>query len=318
MFEAREPSLAFRFAINRLDRRSDLRDDGRAIAALTAAAQARFLVVAGDRPLIRSRAEDRPTALHDRAAAEALGGLFDRAIFLGLAPTVSGADAPWFALRSRIDEAGLAAHPDIEAADLRTLAVAGSLEPSEYGAIAEGRAMLWWHATHRFCARCGAPSEPVAAGWKRFCPACGAEHFPRTDPVVIMLVTDGERCLLGRAPRFPPGMWSCLAGFMEPGETIEAAVRRETEEEAGITVGRVDYFASEPWPFPGSLMIGVLAHATTTEIRRDEAELEDCRWFVRAEATRILAGDHPDGLYAPPPIAIAHHLLAAFVAAEPE
>ncbi len=317
MSEAAEPSLAFRFAANRLDRRADLRDDAAAIAALTARPDARFLVVAGDRPLVDHGDADRPTAFLGRPAAEALGALFDHPVFLGLAPAAGegeGEGAPWFALRSRIDEAGLAALPAFEAADLRTLAVAGTLAAEEYGAIAQGRATLWWHSTHRFCARCGARSEPASAGWKRICPACGAEHFPRTDPVVIMMVDDGERCLLGRAARFPPGMWSCLAGFMEPGETVEAAVRRETLEEAGITVGRVDYFASEPWPFPGSLMIGVTARATTTEIRRDETELEDCRWFDRAEVASLLAGDHPQGLFAPPPIALAHHLLAAFVA----
>jgi NAD+ diphosphatase len=306
-----EPSLGFRFAHTTLDRRADLRDDAAAVGRLAAGDGARFLVVAGDRPLVRRGAH--PTAFHDRAAAAALGALFDRAVFLGLAPAPEGEARPWFATRSGLDEAGIAALADHEAADLRTLAVAGTLAPEEYGAIAQGRACLYWHATHRFCARCGGRSDMAAAGWKRVCPSCGAEHFPRTDPVVIMLVTAGDRCLLGRQTRFPPGMWSCLAGFMEPGETIEAAVRRETLEEAGITVGRIDYFASEPWPFPASLMIGVVARATSVEIRRDETELEDCRWFSRDEASRLLTGDHPDGLFAPPPIAIAHHLLAAFV-----
>ncbi len=313
MSDAAEPSLRFRFAVNRLDRRADLRDDPAAIAGLLDRADARFLVVAGDRPLI-TRGEAPPTAFLPRAAAEALGGCFDRAVFLGLAPSEGSEGAPWFAVRTRLDEDALAALADHEAADLRTLAISGVLAADEYGAIAEGRAALYWHATHRFCARCGGESVPASAGWKRLCPSCGAEHFPRTDPVVIMLITDGDRCLLGRAPRFPPGMWSCLAGFMEPGETIEAAVRRETLEEAGIAVGRVDYFASEPWPFPASLMIGVVGRALSRDIRRDENELEDCRWFDRAEAALLLDRSHPDGLFAPPPIAIAHHLLAAFVA----
>ena len=267
---ADEPSLHFRFAAAALDRRSDLRDDAATIDTLLARDDARFLVVVGDRPLIAAGAA-APTAFHRRDAAEALGALFDRAVFLGLAET----GAPRFALRSRIDEAGFATAGGIEAADLRTLAIAGTLPPEEYGALAQGRAALFWHATHRFCARCGAESRMVSAGWKRLCPSCGAEHFPRTDPVVIMLVVDADRCLLGRAPRFAPGMWSCLAGFMEPGETVEAAVRRETLEEAGITVGRVRYYASEPWPFPASLMIGVHGEALDGEIRRDPAELED-------------------------------------------
>ena len=309
-----EPSAAFRFARNTLDRRADLRDDPAAMARLLEAATARFLVVADDRPLVRR--DPAATAFHDRAVAAALGARFERAVFLGLAPSDDGESAPWFALRSDLDEAGIAALDGIEAGDLRTLAITGVLAAEEYGAIAQGRACLHWHATHRFCARCGAPSRMASAGWKRVCPSCGAEHFPRTDPVVIMLVSDGERCLLGRQPRFPPGVWSCLAGFMEPGETIEGAVRRETLEEAGITVGRVSYFASEPWPFPASVMIGAIGRATSVEIRRDESELEDCRWFTREEAARMLTGDHPDGLLAPPPIAIAHHLLAAFVAGE--
>jgi NAD+ diphosphatase len=151
-------------------------------------------------------------------------------------------------------------------------------------------------------------------GYRRDCPACGAQHFPRTDPVAIMLTVHGDRCLLGRQRRFLPGMYSCLAGFIEPGETIEDAVRRETREESGILVGRVDYRASQPWPFPASLMIGCVAEALTTEITRDDEELEDCRWFDRDEVRRMFAGDHPDGLLPPNRIAIAHHLLRGFIA----
>lgn len=314
MIDPSDPSADFRFARFELDRRADLRDDAAAVAALLDRPDARFLVVSGDRPLVARRAGLPPTAFLDRATAEGFGADLDRAVFLGLASAALGEPAPWFAVAAPRDDAALAERPDVEAVDLRTLAIAGSLDGGEYGAIAAGRAALHWHATHRFCARCGAESRIASAGWKRVCPSCEAEHFPRTDPVVIMLISDGERCLLGRSPRFPPGMWSCLAGFMEPGETIEAAVRRETLEEAGIAVGPVGYFASEPWPFPASLMIGVVGRAVTTEIRRDEAELEDCRWFDRAEAARLLDGTHPDGLFAPPPIAVAHHLLAAFVA----
>ena len=314
MIDPSDPSADFRFARFELDRRADLRDDAAAVAALLARSDARFLVVFGDRPLVARRDAMRPTAFLDRATAVRFGAAVERSVFLGLAPAVDGEASPWFAAAAPRDDALLAACDDVEAIDLRTLAIAGSLAPGEYGAVATGRAALHWHATHRFCARCGAESRIASAGWKRICPACEAEHFPRTDPVVIMLITDGERCLLGRSPRFPPGMWSCLAGFMEPGETIEAATRRETLEEAGIVVGPVAYFASEPWPFPASLMIGVVGRATTTAIRRDETELDDCRWFDRAEAARLLDGTHPEGLFAPPPIAIAHHLLAAFAA----
>lgn len=308
--DATEPSARFRFADNPLDRGSELRDDAAVIARLFDDPAARFLVVAGDRPLVARRGH--ATAFHDRTTAAGLGASFEQPLFLGTLPD----GAAWFALRTALDDEALAGLADFEAADLRALAIAGDLASGEYGAIAQARSTLHWHATHRFCARCGSPSEMASAGWKRVCPACHAEHFPRTDPVVIMLVADGDRCLLGRSARFQPGMYSCLAGFMEPGETIESAVRRETLEEAGITVGRVRYFASEPWPFPASLMIGVLGQATSTEVRCDEAELEDCRWFSRAETAQLLARAHPDGLFAPPSIAIAHHLMQAFVDGE--
>jgi NAD+ diphosphatase len=128
-----------------------------------------------------------------------------------------------------------------------------------------------------------------------------------------MLAVDGDRCLLGRSARFPPGMWSCLAGFVEPGETIEEATRRETFEEAGITVGRVAYFTSQPWPYPMSLMIGCFAEATSAEIKIDPNEIEDARWVTRTEAAQMLLRQHPDGLMTPPPMAVAHHIIRAFV-----
>jgi NAD+ diphosphatase len=156
----------------------------------------------------------------------------------------------------------------------------------------------------------------VQAGWKRDCPNCKVEHFPRTDPVVIMLASDGERCLLGRSPRFVPTMWSCLAGFVEPGEAIEDAVRRETREEAGITCGRVSYFASQPWPFPTTLMIGCHAEALSRDIVVDREELEDARWFEKPEVESMLLRKHPQGLTTPPPVAIAHHLIRAWVEGE--
>jgi len=307
-FPSDEPSRRFRFAAAPLDRHAEWRDDPGALAAAWAAPDARLLAFRGDKPIVRRRAGHATTALFATDEVGLLDGRVDAAIFLG---TAGG--APWFAVPSRLDEEAVAAHGEFDAADLRALAISGDLAPAEYAAVAEARAMLAWHASHRFCARCGSPSQIASAGWKRTCPACGTEHFPRTDPVVIMLVEHGDRCLLGRGPRFPAGMVSCLAGFMEPGETVEAAVRRETFEEAGITVGRIAYFASEPWPFPMSLMIGVRAEALDTAIRRDEVELEMCRWFDRAELARIFEGTHPEGLTAPPPIAIAHHLLRGFL-----
>ncbi len=176
--------------------------------------------------------------------------------------------------------------------DLR--AVMAALTPEEAGAAAEAKGVLGWHETHRFCAMCGGPTEAGDAGWRRVCPACGAQHFPRTDPVVIMLILSGEALLVGRSPGWPPGMYSLLAGFMEPGESIEAAVRREVFEEAGVRVGRVDYLASQPWPFPSSLMIGCRGEAGGRAITLDPVELEDARWISRETAMAALDGSNPD------------------------
>jgi NAD+ diphosphatase len=197
--------------------------------------------------------------------------------------------------------------------DLRSIAVQGLIGPDHLAEVAEAKAMLLWHARHRFCANCGAPTVVSEAGWKRDCPSCKAMHFPRTDPVAIMLAVDGDRCLLGRQARFGTGMWSCLAGFIEPGETIEDAVRRETFEEAGIVCGNVRYFASQPWPFPMSLMIGAHAQALSFDIEVDKTELEDARWFTRDDAAAMLTQTHAQGLSTPPPIAIAHHIIRAWV-----
>ena len=190
----------------------------------------------------------------------------------------------------------------------------GLVAPDHLPPIAEAKAVLHWHARHRFCPNCGAPTQAVQAGWKRDCPQCKTEHFPRTDPVVIMLASDGRAVACSAArPRFVPTMWSCLAGFIEPGESIEDAVRRETREEAGITCGRVRYFASQPWPFPTSLMIGCHAEALSREIVVDREELEDARWFTKAEVASMLMRKHPQGLTTPPPVAIAHHIIRAWV-----
>jgi NAD+ diphosphatase len=203
--------------------------------------------------------------------------------------------------------------PDLLVTDLRALAVQGLVAPDHLPPIAEAKALLHWHGRHRYCANCGAATAMVHAGWRRDCAACRSQHFPRTDPVVIMLAVAGDRCLLGRSGRFAPTMWSCLAGYVEPGETIEEAARRETLEEAGIRCGEVRYFASQPWPFPTSLMIGCHAEALSTEVVVDRSELEDARWFDRGEVAMMLRRRHPAGLTAPAPVAIAYHIIRAWV-----
>lgn len=184
-------------------------------------------------------------------------------------------------------------HPTIDAAVFAELrANMTALTPRDAELTATAKAMLGWHATHGFCAKCGHASNMAQAGWQRTCPACGAHHFPRTDPVVIMLILRGNSVLMGRSPMWPEGMYSLLAGFVEPGETIEAAVRREVFEEAGVTVGAVDYLASQPWPFPSSLMFGCRGIATSDEITIDPVEIEDAIWVTREDMVDVLAGTH--------------------------
>jgi NAD+ diphosphatase len=202
---------------------------------------------------------------------------------------------------------------DFLVTDLRSIATQGLVSHEHLPPIAEAKALLHWHARHRFCANCGAATNISDGGWRRDCPQCHAQHFPRTDPVVIMLAVAGDRCLMGRQSRFMPGMWSCLAGFVEPGESIEEAARRETLEEAGVVCGRVRYFASQPWPFPSSLMIGCHAEALSDAITVDRDELEDARWFSREETALMLLRKHPDGLTTPPPSAIAHHIIRTWL-----
>jgi NAD+ diphosphatase len=177
---------------------------------------------------------------------------------------------------------------------------------------AQARSLVDWHARHGFCAACGGGTRAQWGGAHRVCRECQAEHFPRTDPVAIAVVVRGDRCLLGRQPAWPARLYSALAGFVEAGESLEETVRREVQEESGAAVGAVRYWRSQPWPFPSSLMLGCLAEALSEEIRVDRAELEDARWFTRAEVRAALAGE-AEALVTPPPFAIAHQLLRAWV-----
>ncbi|MEM9144602.1 MAG: NAD(+) diphosphatase [Pseudomonadota bacterium] len=199
--------------------------------------------------------------------------------------------------------------------DLRN--VAGEIGAGEATVAATAKGVVDWHRTHPFCARCGGPTAIEDGGWRRKCQDCGAQHFPRIDPVVIMLITHGERVLLGRQDGWPDRVYSLIAGFMEPGESLEDAVRRETMEETGIQIGRVRYLACQPWPFPASLMLACAGEALSTEIAIDQQELEDAMWVSRTDMPDILAGKHQQ--FAAPRIsAIARVVLSAWASGEIE
>lgn len=185
--------------------------------------------------------------------------------------------------------------------------VGPALAEAEAGLLVHAIALAEWHRSHRFCPRCGAPLEVSAAGHVLTCTGCGRQQFPRTDPAVIMLVTDAEdRALLGRQPGWPEGRYSTLAGFVDPGESLEAAVRREVAEEVGVEVGSVSYLGNQPWPFPASLMVGFFAEAVTTEIRVDGEEISDARWFTREQ---MLAEAQAGTLHLPSGISISRTLI---------
>ncbi len=196
--------------------------------------------------------------------------------------------------------------------DLRGLATTGQITPTELAILAQGKSMIDWNLRYRFCSTCGSPSNIAEAGYKRVCSSCKAEHFPRTDPVVIMLATYGDTCFLGRQKIWPKGMHSALAGFIEPGESIEEAVARELHEEAGLTTASVSYHSTQPWPYPSSLMIGCMAVAENDSFEIDGVELSEGRWFTRDEVKAVIAGKGDGSFWLPPPFAIAHQLAKTF------
>lgn len=298
----KERSSLTGFSGNTIRRDSEYRD----AASLEKAVgddRARFIAIGGNGLYLK----------HDRTVFDALFAAYELA---PLQPDLEDAvllgyredGAPRLAVNLAVAEYALPDH--VQNIDLRSVLRRALLPDDELGLVAQGASLLRWNARTRFCGHCGGKSISQAAGYERICSDCDAKYFPRTDPVVIMLALRNDHCLLGRSPHFPPGMYSCLAGFVEPGETIEDAVRRETHEESGIAIGRVAYHASQPWPFPHTLMIGCYGEALSETIDRDTEELEDCRWFSRTEAASMLEGQHESGLIAPFHGAIANLILA--------
>lgn len=284
------------FGGNPLDRASERRSDAAWLdarlwdpATVSVALWNGAPLVAGDPPRLARLPIDRSQVDHERLLFLGLDG--ETAVF---AVDLEGETAP--------------AAPGAFA-ELRRLAPV--LAPAEAGIAATAKSVFDWRRRHRFCSNCGHATQAVDGGWKRLCSACEAEHFPRTDPVVIMLALNGDRCLLGRHGSWSSRRFSALAGFMEPGETIEEACARELKEEAGLSALSVAYHSSQPWPWPSQLMIGLFAEVADGEAVPDGVELEELRWFTRAEAHDLLEGRHPTAI-APPSLAIAHQLLRSW------
>ena len=295
------------FVSNVLDRAAHLRSKDDRLMAMESDPRTRAYVVYRDSLVVKREGEATRALL---TIDEALKfGANPGTVFLGLR---DGAAVFGMGIASAAAEK-LIGRDDVAVSELRGMAMQGAVPAEELSAVAMAKSLVTWHQRHGFCANCGAKTAMREGGWKRECPSCKAEHFPRTDPVVIMLVTRGDKCLMGRQSRFMTGMYSCLAGFVEAAETIEDAVKREVFEEAGIRCTDVAYYMTQPWPYPSSLMIGCTARALNEDIVVDHTELEDARWFDRDEARLMLTRKHPDGLAGPHPFAIAHHLLGRWV-----
>jgi NAD+ diphosphatase len=277
----------FAFSHSPLDRCAALRSDAIALENLGKSGVARYISIHGDNVLFRGNTLDvsRP---HSNAESILLG--------------TDGDGQTWFAVATGESDS---------LKSIRNVMSEGLLSPAVLSIVAHARSMVHWHQSHGFCAKCGAASTMKDAGYRRHCAVCAMDHFPRTDPVVIMAVCRGNKTLLGRQKTWPENMYSTLAGFMEPGETIEDAVRREVKEEVGLTLGKVDYVASQPWPFPASLMIGMIGEAENETLTIDETEIETARWFEAGELKTMIDRTHPLGLHASRPDAIAWHLAKA-------
>jgi NAD+ diphosphatase len=304
------------FAGNPLDRASYRRSDTAWVADRLADPTSLALAVWNGKPLVETARDGvaeggaAQIAYLTAAMAREIAGTPERLLFLGL-----WRETAVFALdlEGREDPAdgvleGLGRFEDLRA-------VASRLSAAEAAIAATAKGMFEWRRKHRHCSACGEPTVVTEAGWKRTCPACKTDHFPRTDPVVIMLPVIGERCLVGRQAAWPKQMFSALAGFLEPGETIEEACARELWEEARLTTRSVRYHSTQPWPYPSSLMIGLIAEVEDGEAVADQVELDEVKWLTRREARAMIRGEHPDAK-APGAMAIAHQLIRAWAEAE--
>jgi NAD+ diphosphatase len=300
-----EASMRIAFTGNPLERRSEKRTDD-VVELARADPSTRWFVHLGGKVVLDRSDESSPRAFFTTDQLNAFEPDYSEAVLLGFEGNFAVC-----AVSGGLDP-DLVAQPHF-ASDLRPLFAQGLLAREELAMLAQAFSLHSWHTSHKHCGRCGALTLMRSGGVKRVCQDCAAEHFPRTDPVVIMLTVHGERCLLARGAHFPEGMVSCLAGFMEPGESIEEAVRRETLEEAGIATGKVTYHASQPWPFQHSLMIGCFAEALDDALTLDASELESGGWYSRGDVQLMLAGTHPDGWRLPPEGAIANLLIRDWV-----
>lgn len=292
------PETEVTFAGSFLDRADRLRGDAAGLSRMRDDPASRALPVWRGKPLF-DLTDDGPRLAWLPMADPLIADCPQPLLFLGLDPDghahfaadVSGIAPPDAEPADFVDRRTLDLSDTRKFIDLRS--IMGDITHRDADIAAAAKGILEWRLTHGFCANCGGQNAVGHAGWRMECTTCGRFHFPRTDPVVIMLVLDGDRVLLGRQSAWPERMYSLLAGFMEPGEGIEDAVRREVAEEAGITIAEVRYATSQPWPFPASLMIGCVARAVTTEITLDPVELEDALWATRDEIAEALAGRHP-------------------------
>lgn len=282
------------FAADGLDRSDTVRNDPAALAHEFASPLARRIALDGLDPLLDGDALVREVIPGDAVLANH--------VLLG-----KGADggALFVELREGIPHGGQFAPRVWQAAEF--------LNAPDLAIYGGARSLVDWHARHRFCSQCGGPTQPVKGGWSRSCSSCSAEHFPRVDPVVIMLAEYEGKVLVGRQARFPAGRYSALAGFVEPGETLEGAVARELFEEAGVRATSVDYVMSQPWPFPSSLMIACIAQVDSDHLTIDRNELEDAFWVNREEVLAALDGQESAPFIAPPSLAVARHLLVRWL-----